>query len=82
MEQKCGPHNGASAFAKATARQENAPEIGSSWLRINFSPSVLKFLSFLSKPSLDCYGFVDSLFCRITSNVFRYPHAAEMGTAH
>ncbi len=50
--------------------------------RIDFRSSFLKFLGLLLKTTLNCCGFIDPLFFGIASNVFRYPHAAEMGTTH
>jgi hypothetical protein len=43
---------------------------------------VLKFLGLFTQTVIDSTGFINSLFCSISSNLFRYPHAAEMGTTH
>src|SRR6266487_4221469 len=49
---------------------------------VNLSSSFLKFFGLLLKTSLNRRGFVDSLFCGVSSNVFGYPHAAEMRATH
>src|SRR6266566_653215 len=49
---------------------------------VNLSSSLMKFFRLLLKSALDRCGFIDSFFCRVSSNVFGYPHAAEMRATH
>jgi hypothetical protein len=60
----------------------NARGIRTLGFRINFGPSFLKFFGFLLKTFLDRCGFIEPLLRSISSNVFRYPHTAKLGTAH
>src|SRR5207247_323125 len=81
MEQKCAPHMLHPPTLKLRRDREIGGQIGS-WFCVDLRSGFLKFFRLLLKTLLNRCGFIDPFFRSVASNVFRYPHAAKMGTTH